>query len=245
MANTVDYPDFTQPVALIEQVSGNLIPGGAVNIGASTPQIDSSNYASIAIAITLPNALISTPYAMKLLWYEGADVYDSETITFHSGPTYGNFGNALYWQLPVRGSLFTLTAQGSVVNAIAVTAVGSNRVVNSASVQTSNVIYDRSLMSGPAVSIAPGQDYGPYWIPPVSRAYCLTFGASVANPTYSVLAIACNNGAFGYTNLLSGAITSGYTVFSDFVLPGSALQVSMHNSTAAATYLLISVMDVS
>lgn len=245
MSTPLDYPDWTQPVALAEQVSADLLNGGGFPVNGSLLNIDSSRFASLALAITLPTTVIGSRNVIRILWLEGAQVVDRDTLTFHSQSSYATNMTTLFWHLPVRGSAFDITTRLSVIGPLSGVVIGSNRVINGATVSNDGSELDRVLFAAAPVSIAAGQTYGPFYIPPVSRAYQLTAGATQAATQLQVTTISDNAGGFSDAAMLTAAVGNGFLFYNDLVMPGSALSVAIKNNAAAASIMQLGIMDVS
>lgn len=245
MTSTVDYPDWTQPVALIEQVSGDLLNGAGFPSNGSILNVDSSRFASLALAIVLPTTVIGSRNVMRILWLEGAQIVDRDTLTFHSQASYSTNMTTLFWHLPVRGSAFDITTRVENAGVLPGVVLGSNRVINGAAISNDGTELDRVLLAPAPVSIAAGQTYGPFYIPPVSRAYQLTAGATQAATQLQVTTISDNAGGFANAAMLTQSVGNGFLFYNDLVVPGSALSVGIKNSAAAASTMQLGIMDVS
>lgn len=234
-----DYPDWTQPVALNEQVSGQLIPGNTLTVGGAVVNLDTTAAQSLTINVEAGQAAPAGHlYVVKAAWFEGTVPAAIDSVSYAAVAAYTMGTDSVLWQLPVRGSSVLLSAIGNNNDIINAWAFLSTRQVDTATVTRTQVGAGKLIATYGQVSIPANTVIGPIHVPP-AMATLLSFDQNSSKIINLVSAISGDqNGNVGLQQMGTYQSTpSAQTPNIGPVLvntPGVGLAVSASNQDSVA-----------
>lgn len=243
---TPDYPDWQQPVALVDQsvyVTGAPIvlraPGGS-------PQMDVSSLNSVGMNIQLPNSGLPNRYRLALQWAEQGVNVSRQVITFHGLGAYTSPTiSMLALQVPVRGGQLSLGLTGDSADPVAINLFGSTRVLAGGIGILTNDSPGQLLVSS-AVLSAPSGGTAQCWVPPAARAITISAGFAITSGTLEVDAVRDSNTGLGIgrlTMIATSSLAGGIAV--ELPVAGMATELTIKNNDATAHAGQFNVWDVS
>ena len=244
MTALTDYPDFTQPVALAEQVSLLSTPGQTITAGGSVVNVATSTVSSVAIAITPPASVIGDRDILIIRWLEGAVVVDVDVVSFHDSLSYQTQSNPLLLQVPVRGTSLSLAVIGTSVAAMALAVYGSTRQLAGGTVSRQNTAPGRWLGNINSAGIGAGASTATLYIPPVSSRIRIDTTVFAATWTFLTTGV-CLIPGINVRAIYAGKANGTEQWSHEFYAPQTALEFVATNTSAGALPITINAWDVS
>ena len=243
--STPGYPDFTQPVAFLEQISADLIPGGALTANGTGVTIDTTTYSSLRIYLQVRSRPAGERYAVQMLWDEsGINVLQS-TISLHSAASYTGVDGEIGWVIPVQAQSCDVAAVGDASVPVTCHVFGSNRVVNSELITPLGSQFPRFLADTGTVNVGAGGSSATFYVPPVSRAYAVRLTGFAATCFVTMDGVFSKSGVLSTVPFLSVNGNGTGQTLDDLPMPGTGQELILHNTSAGAINMRAVVWDVS
>lgn len=235
MTNSVpDYPDWTQPVALQEQVTPNLLPVGGLAPGFSAGPYDSAGMESLTLTAHMTGGAAGLRSSLQVQWTEASATASWDDVSFHTAPSYSGIFQDLFWRLPVRGSAFTVWYYSEDAANIAVECYGSTRQLSGPIVQPVNN-YGGVLLDTGTLNITNGGTSANYYLPPTTNGWIInTPNALIAKLFATISGISLAGLLWNYSSIaLLGNDGNALMPF-NVRAAGIGGKLTVHNSTGAA-----------
>jgi len=240
-----DYPDWTQPVTQIEQVTVIPLPGG--NLVANDPAvtIDVQRYASVLIGIGSPAAAVGSRYVVGATWGNLNSDVDYDSVAFHARTTYPATYSGPSWQLPVRGSHLTLQAWGDTNASLPVLVLGSTRAISGVTVTDDQTRLGRLLLDTGSINVPASSTSATSYIRPVSRAVRIVSSYQPNIITVNLQGVNATGGVAQSIRTWRNVQPANPATWDDILAAGVALEMSVINSDTVAHSGSVQVWDVS
>lgn len=243
--STPDYPDWTQPVSQIEQVS-TLYQSNAINLpGGSTGQMDTSRAQTIIGSFVPDSTPAAGPNVITFDWDLGTGTAVTDIITvwdINDTPAAGG----CTFRIPVRGSRLNVfwSANDPTVRTAALTLVQSNRAEPEPVVYQSAQNPGRLMIATGTVGVLAGQTQI-FKFGPVARAISLSMFAGAANGRIELRGANSNGATLAVVSLGTWVPAGQFVVVPAIPLPFTALEVLLENLTGATMNMIANIWDVS
>lgn len=242
---TPDYPDFTQGVGVLDQAATLTTANQTITANGSQVTVDTSKLASLTIIIQLPQGAAGLRYRLTVQWVDAGFSQVQKQITYHSANSYASNPAILQWQVPCLGTSANLVLRGDTNAVCNLIVIGSTRVVPGETIAYNQGDDDQMLLNVPAQSVPANSSSVTFYVPPVARAYHFYWVIATTGLTYTVLGVnreAAGSIARGFATIYS---TTQRQFTNDLVMPRTALEVTMNNTTAGALTAGFVVWDAS
>jgi hypothetical protein len=242
---TPDYPDFTQGVGILDQAATLTTANQTITANGSQLTVDTSKLASVTVIIQLPQGAAGLRFRLTTQWVDAGFSCVQRTVSYHSANSYSSNPAIMQYQFPARGASLNLILQGDSNAVCNIIVIGSTRVIPDELIAYNQGDDDRMLLNVPSQSIPASSTTSTFYIPPVTRAYSIDFVCGSASVLMTLIAV--NKEALGMTGRGFARIygTTQNVLANNVVLPYTALEVSMTNTSAGALSAGFIVWDVS
>lgn len=244
MSSPVDFADWTQPVASVDQVGvvidqPNLSPAG-------TAKLDVTAYNELLVSITPPSSAAGAAYMLDVVWWDatGTIVLDENTLTFNSDTSY-LAGVTMTWRIPVQGSLVQFDLVRSDASTVGIFVTGGRRISLTRPIRSRISTQDDRLLYQNANPIPAGGSIGPFWIPPVTQQISVVWSYVIASGSLDVVGYfktGVTVSAVRIARVTVAGLLSGQLLFQ---VPGIGCQITLNNADAGAHSGSLQVWDVS
>lgn len=243
---TPDYPDWTQPVALVDQATNLSPPGNQLVPNGASLALDTSALATLDFVIIPPDAASLQRYDLLVQWEQGGDVFGTDSVSMYGINTYtlpSEFG----WQLPCRSQACTVYAVGSDPTPINVLIESSTRQLQAPRILRAGSEGRNAIMDSGLQNVAAGASTPNYYAPPVSQQLvaCVTFGSTKMFAQGNALCYGAGGLSDVFLCAINAAPTGQTATPLPVVLPAASMSTvwNIHNSDTVAHTAQIVVYD--
>lgn len=244
----VDYPDFTQPVATVDQFA-NLLPNGRQYIGtgyANGISLDTSAADTVLLNIILGGSAVGQRALLIATHYEfGAYAVGYDSVSFHSFHSYGANLAKLLWRIPSRGSSLGLGLMHDAGMYVGIDAYGSNRHTDIPTIAYDPQFTARNLLETGNVQIPAGGNSATFYIPPVTESISVHLGATNAAVRYDFTQVTNNDGILTARPWINPQGASSQQWLNNFRVPMAALELVGANTDTVNRSISADVWDAS
>lgn len=242
---TLDYPDWAQPVAQIEQVR-TLFQSDTINLpGGSTGNLDTSAVQTLIGSFTPGNLPLSSTLSLAFDWDNGPGAIFADTITCWDSMS-ALFGGGCTFRIPVKGTTCNVFwgSTDPTDRTGSLTILGSNRAEPGPTLAQDAANQGTLLASQPTISVAAHSQIQ-FNVGPVARAVSLNGWAAVAGGRIVLAGRNPTGGGFVTADYLLYEPAGQFINIPEFPAGFTALELILQNTTGAAMNMEASLWDAS
>lgn len=240
--STPGYPDFTQPVALVER--DVYLANATLTSGQSYHSLDVSGFQCVAVTLSgIGIGSTEQQWQIVLQWEAGGGIVFVEQYTVDLCITGVNGITGNWVKVPCKGAALTVTAtSNNGANQAAVSVIGSTRA-DSTPRYASNVSTDNRVLYYTGSINVPATSTVSVFVPPVGLQYGLHLFASGNNLTYQYSAVSFDGNAFHLRRIFAVAQPATEQSFTIGPCPGMGGRLDIVNTTAGALNAALALWD--
>lgn len=249
MTTATDFPDWTQPVGIIDQAALVSAPNQDIPAYPASVEYDTSRVATLILRILIPEEPAPGTYAVIAQWSEAGTDTTNDVITFPGAP--GPVGEyfPMMVTLPVRGSAVQLSVVGTDSRPVGVQAYTSTRAVSGPQCRSGRSTSGAFITDTGYVNVPASSSVQLASLLPVGSKLGITVSTNSPEVYVNAAATVLSGGAIATGNLGYFVIPSGSPIngiaTTTVPAPLCATQWTATNTDTAAHLARLAVYDLS
>ena len=249
MTTATDFPDWTQPVGIIDQATLVSAPNQDIPVYPAGVEYDTSRVSTLILRILVPEEPAPGTYAVIAQWSEAGADTTNDVITFPG--VAGSLGDYLPMMvtLPVRGSAVQLSVVGTDSRPVGVQAYTSTRAGTGAQCRASQSTSGAFIIDTGNVNVPGGGNVQLASLLPVGATLGMVFSSTSSKVYLSGTALVVLNNAMGTANIGFLQPTPGALLpnppYTEIPAPLVATQWTAYNTDTVTRIVRLSVYDLS